>query len=235
MVINSILFLILLYSIIQLAYSSYFFSIASRLSKVSYSRKTTLGSSSNPIFRIFVAGDSVGAGVGATSFEKSAAGRIATYFAQKYRVEFENISVSGKKMANLLDDPTPTEKQNLVVLIIGSNNLFRLTNLGRFREATPRVLAKYVPLTEKLIIIGPGRVADSDAIPFVLRPIYKLLGPAYAKTIREAAAKYANAVYVNPLEHSADFKKYGYTLAKDKFHPNDIGHQFWFDLIKTGF
>jgi hypothetical protein len=52
--------------------------------------------------------------------------------------------------------------------------------------------------------------------------------------LREEAERFDNVIYVNPFEHSSSREDYGYTLAADKFHPNDQGHKYWFDLIIQG-
>lgn len=226
-----ILFILLL---CQLIYSAYYFRIASKLSATTYSRKTTLGDSGKPNFKLFIAGDSVGAGVGASSFENSVAGRFGNHFAKDNRVEFENISVSGNKVADVVAGGEPAEKQNLIILIVSSNNLFRFTDLAQFKIDAAKLFAKFSPQTDKVLLIGPGRIFDSSAIPLFLRPIYKVRGEKYAKILREEAGKFENVIYVNPFEHQASAEHYGNTFATDKFHPNDSGHRFWFDLIREG-
>lgn len=230
-----ILGLILLYILLQTVYSLYYFQAGRNLSKTTYARKTTLGNRENPVFKLFIAGDSVGAGVGATSFESSVAGRIGNHFATDHFVKFENVSVSGNKVHDVLNDEIPSEKQNLIVLIVSSNNLFRFTSLTDFQKEVPEMFAKFSPLTDKLILIGPGRIEDSAAIPLVIKPFYKIQGSKYAMILKNSAAKYPNIFYVNPLEHRPEKSKYGNTFASDNFHPNDSGHRYWFDMVSVGF
>jgi lysophospholipase L1-like esterase len=221
--------------LLQVGYSAYHFHVAGKLAQTTYARKTTLGEKTKPVFKLFIDGDSVGAGVGATRFENSTAGRLAEYFSQKNYLGFENISKSGKKVADVLDSPAPDEKQNLIVLIVSSNNLFRLTNLSKFESDSEKLFAKYSPLAEKVLLVGPGRVGDSTAIPFFVRPYYRYQGKKYAAVLKKEAPNFPNVAHINPQEHAALFENYGDTLAADKFHPNDQGHKFWFDLIVAGF
>lgn len=228
-----ILAIIVIYVVLQTLYSFYYLNIGGALAKTIYARTVKLGDSKNPQFSIFINGDSVGAGVEATSFENSVAGRLGNYLAEKYYVDFENVSVSGFKMHDVLTSKAPTETKDLIVLIVSSNNLFRFTDLDDFKIDTRAVLAKYSPLAKKLVIVGPGRIIDSQAVPVVFLPFYHLQGPKYAQVIDEAAKKYTNVVHVNPLLHKLDTKIYGKnTSAADKFHPNDEGQRYWFDLIK---
>lgn len=219
---------------LQLAYSAYYFRLASQLSSTSYARKTTLGSTASSNFKLFIAGDSVGAGVGASSFETSVAGRLGAHFAKAHYVNFENVSVSGHKVKDVLNGTVPTEQQDLIVLIVSSNNLFRFTNLGQFEKDVEKLFAKFTPLGEKILLIGPGRIFDSKAVPLVMRPIYRHQGQKYAKILKSEAQKHSNVIYVNPFETSLSIEKYGDTLAIDKFHPGDSGHEFWFDMIING-
>lgn len=186
-------------------------------------------------FKLFVLGDSVGAGVGATSFEKSVVGRVANELAKNHQVHLINNSVSGYQMKDVLEAPPPSEKQDVLLIIAGSNNLFHFTNLKAFSTDTGNVLKKFSPLASKVILVGPGRVFDADAIPFFLKPIYKIQGKKYAQILKEEAGKFGSVEYVNPLSTEISHDKYGATSASDNFHPNDEGHRFWFDLISPNF
>ncbi len=225
-----ILLLVPAYIVFQLFYSGFFFLKSRNLIENPHTGDFILGK--GPEYLMLVAGDSVGAGVGASSFETSVVGRVATYLSRNRTVKLSNKSVSGYRMPDLMSVTLPSRKQNLILLIIGSNNLFHFTDINRFRIDTGKVLSLYSPKTDKLILVGPGRVFDADAIPLPLKPVYKTLGNNYAKIMAEEASKYKNVVYVNPLSANPPDKNYGFTGATDHFHPNDEGHRFWFDLIK---
>ena len=207
---------------------------ASKLSETSYARKTILGESNKPLFRLFIAGDSVGAGVGASSFETSVAGRLGEYFAKNYQVEFENVSVSGHKVKDVLNGKIPEEQQDLIILIVGSNNLFRFTDIKQFEKDVEELYVKFSSKGKKVLLIGPGRIFDSSAVPLVIRPVYKYQGQKYAQILSSKSKEFDNVIHVTTFKHQASEKKYGNTLASDKFHPSDSGHEFWFDMIKGG-
>lgn len=217
----------------QVLYSLYFLRQATTLNENIYVESAKLGFAGDPEFKLFVSGDSIAAGVGAGSFEKSVSGRLGEFLAKDKHVTFTSEAQVGAKMANLLNSPLPLAKQDLVVLIVSSNDLFRFTDLGKFEDSTEKVLAKYSQLGKKLIIVGPGRVFDATAIPVILKPIYKNRGQKYAKIIAKVALNYPNIRHVSPLSPVKNLPTYGKTLSSDNFHPNDEGHRFWFDLIKT--
>lgn len=227
-----LLFVIAVYLIFQALYTGYFFVKSKSLVGATFAGEKNIGDSNNPKFNLFVDGDSVGAGVGASSFDTSVAGRVAAYYAKNNYVHIINNSLNGSKMSSLVDKKIPSENQNLTLLIISSNDLFHFTNLGEFKKSTEKVLDKYIKNTDKLIIIGPGRVFDTTSLPFFIKPLYRLQGAKYAKIIESVSKKYPNVIYVNPQNVAVLQSQYGPTDAVDGFHPNDEGHRFWFDLIK---
>ncbi len=205
---------------------------ASSLVKKTYTGKFILGNSSLPSYKVLVVGDSVGAGVGATSFETSVVGRVGNELSKSNNVRLNNLSVSGYKMNNVLDTKIPDDKYDLVLLIVSSNDLFHMTNMDRFKKDADFVLGKYSKVSKKVIIIGPGRLFDARAIPLVIKPIFRLMADRYSDELALLSKKYPNVTHVSPIKTSLSMMQYGYTGASDRFHPNDEGHRFWFDLIK---
>ena len=135
-------------------------------------------------------------------------------------------------MADMLSRKTHSERQDLIVLIVSSNDLFHVTNLKEFEKSTSEVLQKYAKLTDKLVIQGPGRVFDAPALPLPVRLFYKLQAPKYASVISAEAKKYKNVLHVNPINPPMDLTGYGHSNSPDKFHPDDEGYRFWFDMLK---
>jgi len=225
--------LILIYVVSLIIVFGYYVKKGGKLSKTVYTENLKLGDNSNPEFKVFIGGDSIATGVGANSFEKSTAGRLANYLAKNNKVTLINEAENGAKMIDVLNGKGPQERQDLIILIVSSNDLLRLTNLKNFEDATKKVLEKYSKLADKLIIAGPGRVFHPSIIPIPLRFIYKLKAPEYASIIAEEARKYPNVVHISPLKPPVDFSKYEDVYSSDRFHPNDEGHRLWFDMIKT--
>ncbi len=226
-----IIFLVLILAAIQIAYTAYSSYKSRRLGRKIYTGNFNFGSLGNSL-KILVVGDSVGAGVGASSLEKSLAGRIAVYLGEKCSVSLNNQSVSGTKMEDLVNRPLPDGKFDLVVIVVGSNNYFHLTNVEKLENDTEKVLAKYVSVGTKVILVGPGRVFETTALPLFVRWFLRLHAAAYTTALKTAADKF-KVIHVNPLESKFKTNRYGHTLASDNFHPNDSGYQFWFDLIRT--
>lgn len=219
--------------VLQLIFTAYSMYRSTALIKKTYSESLQLGEKNQKVIKMFVAGDSLAAGVGASSFENTIAGRVAMELASNRRVEFISEATVGTKMVNLLENNMPSEKQDLILLIVSSNDLFRFTPLDKFENASREVLGEYSKLSDRVILVGPGRVYAADAVPFFLRPIYRFRANNYVAILKAESAKFKNIIYVNPVEAEFNKKKYGTrTLASDNFHPNDEGQKFWFDLIK---
>ena len=227
-----ILGILLLYVIAQSLYSGYFLLASKKLSTATFPKSLIVGDSKSPALKLFISGDSVAAGVGASTFEKSVSGRIAQYLAKDHTVLFQNEAVSGAAMSQLLTMPLPKEKQDVIILIISSNDLFRFSEINEFKRNTEKVLKRYSPQADTLILVGPGRVFDGEALPYFLRMYYKFKAPQYSQVLASFAREDPHVIYIDPT--TADFYKdsYGPTTAADKFHPNDEGHRLWFDLIR---
>lgn len=221
-----VLTLILAYVTIQTIYSGYYLRRAGILTKTEYTQDVNIGNPGSPTLKVFMSGDSIAAGVGASSFETSTSGRLANFLAKDNHLIFVNEATSGTRMEDLLKLLAPKEKQDLIVLIVSSNDLFHFTNLGNFEKSTQKVLEKYSKLGKKLIILGPGRVSTAPALPLPLRWLYKIQYPKYVNIIEKTANKYSNVVHIKPTVPQKG------TFASDKFHPNDEGHNVWFEGIR---
>lgn len=227
------LLIVALFIAVYLAYSGYKIKKAYMLAKTVYGKNAEVGSKLMPGFNLLIDGDSIGTGVGASGFEKSAAGSIAFYLGKHYHVKLTNNSVNGSKISSLVERAVPLERQDLAVLFISSNDYVRFTDLKNFREDAARVMEKYSKISKKVIIIGPANVGLATMLPLPLRIFYLCRGHKYAAALQEASAKFGNAAYINSLKPPKRLGKYAKEYyASDRFHPNDKGHEYWFKMIK---
>lgn len=186
-----------------------------------------------PTFRLWVAGDSLGAGHGASRFETSIAGRVAADFAKSRSVVVTNVSVSGARMAEVLDQPLPTTKQDLIVVVAGSNDLVRWAGAAELERATRAVIERLRPWTQRLVLIGPGVVANAGLIPAPARPFYALFRPRYVAAMRAGVGGEPDVIHVDPDDTTPAFRAgRGDTVsAVDRFHLSEEGHRWWADRI----
>jgi lysophospholipase L1-like esterase len=224
--------ILLTYVVGQYFYSRHFAEQARRLTQTVYTDTATLGQSGNHL-HMLVAGDSLGAGIGASSFETSLAGRVASHLADGNKVTITNHSRSGARMADLMNTPAPA-RSDVTVLVISSNDLLHFTDLRQFRVTTEQVIERYTANTKQLVVIGPGNIGGTAGIiPPPLRPVYRYRHGKYAEILRDVSAKYSHVEYIDPVADEAPRGKvYGPTVSSvDKFHLNDEGYRYWADLV----
>lgn len=228
-----ILLIIGLFIVLYCLYSYYRIKKAYSLADVVYTKWADLGKKSNKKFKLFIAGDSIGTGVGATRFENSVAGRIAKYLSKEYHVILTNSSINGSKIKTLLKSKNPSEKQDLAVIFVSSNDVLRFTKLDDFRQNAAKALEIFSKFSTRLIIIGPANVGTAKFLPLPLRLIYLFRAPKYAEILKEASSKFKNVIYINSLKPAKNLGKYKQIYySSDMLHPNDEGHKFWFEMIK---
>ncbi len=210
----------------------YFFYSTSKSSKIvnnTYTGNFTFGEDNKEKIKVLVDGDSIGAGIGATSLENSVGGRIGSFLGESYNVELENMATSGDKIEDLLN--RKITKNNLSVLFITSNNVMRFKSFSDLRENSKKVFKKYSNKSNNVIVAGPGKIHESTAFPVITKPFYLFYQKKYAEILEEESSKFDNVYYIDPL--SIDFESGPHTESVDNLHPNDKGHEQWFLTIKN--
>lgn len=126
------------------AYAAYHLRRARELTLRPFNEPIVAGTGgATPPMRVLIAGDSIAAGIGATSPDRTVGGRLAAFLAETRVVEVRNEAVSGSTMADIAGRTLPEERQDLIVLIGGSNDLFQFRPVERFAEETRRAMERY--------------------------------------------------------------------------------------------
>lgn len=223
------LLIFFVYVIAQTIFSLYYYIKGKNLSKITYTGIFRIGNKNNPKFKLYVSGDSVATGVGASSLHKSTAFRIAKAISKKKYVTLTNRGVSGFKVNDLIFQKSP-KFQDLIVLIISSNDLFHFTNIKKFELQARKLINIYQKLAKKVIILGPLRVDTATAIPLFYRPIYYYKGFKYLNILKKISSKYKNVAHTSSY-YLKSKKQYGNIEGKDRFHPSDEGHRMYANMI----
>lgn len=172
--------------------------------------------------RLVVLGDSMAQGVGASSPDAGWVGLMLERLATTgVPLTLLNLSATGARVPDLLEQQLPilealppaTAGRDVVVAVIGSNDLFAGR---RFRDGLPAAMRELVE-----------RLPDGSVVANLPQP--------------QASAKAANgwidaAVGVGRL-HAVDLRVDGPTswrglVAEDRFHPNDAGYAALTDAIE---
>lgn len=189
----------------------------------------------NATTRILIAGDSIGAGVGAIDSNQSIAGRIGKEFPQ---AEVVNISASGirLKQLNAKIREIPAQRFQYVILLIGANDVTHFTKLIDVRSQIQTLLTYASSMSDHVIVMTSGNIG---AAPIFRWPISILLSnrtrEVRAIFMREVQ-NWPHASYVDLYKDAVDepfntdIEKY---YASDYFHPSADGYGLWYKAIQT--
>lgn len=179
-------------------------------------------------------GDSTGVGVGAEPRE-SLAGRFGTEY-PTWNVE--NLSVSGRKIAELLPvlQKLETGRYERVIIQIGGNDITYFSPLEQLKKDTAEVLSEAKRVGKQVTFLSCGNVGNAPIFP---RPIAFIWTKRtlLVRGIFIEAAKQQNITYVDLYREGADDPFAREPLryhATDLFHPSGEGYGLWYaDLKKT--
>jgi len=178
-----------------------------------------------PKLRVHIAGDSVGAGIGSSSQEKSFAGLIAQHF-KDFDLILTNSSRPGATTTHVAHKQLVREPLDWAFVIVSTNDVWRLKKAEELKNNLQIILDHYSSQAKRVVFVGPAHLSSARAIPHLGRLFYALILPWYRKHVRETAEKYPNLTYLEPTYPAQQH------FAPDKFHPNDLGYAHWFSVMK---
>jgi lysophospholipase L1-like esterase len=197
--------------------------------------------SAEPPLRLAVLGDSTAAGVGSPTAEGALPLLVATRVAESLGrdVEVRGLGVSGARTADVHDRQIPqllNGSVDVVVIVIGSNDVTHLTPPWRFRRSTEEMLRLARDQTGAPVILGGIPLfGGATALPRPLRDVVD----AYARPLRDrqagAAARVPGATFVD-ISRLASPRFVGVpdAMSWDGFHPAEVGYGFWADALAPG-
>jgi lysophospholipase L1-like esterase len=187
--------------------------------------------------RLAMIGDSTVAGLGSPTVETSLAGLVAQRVADAAGrpVRVMGYGVSGARTAHLVPEQLPEVAAfapDVVVAVIGSNDVTHLTMPWRLRQQTAALAAAVdAEVGAPLVVAGIPLFGSATALAQPLRAVVD----AYASVLRPVqrdAALEAGASYVAiARDASPRFAGVPEAMSEDAFHPSPIGYGFWADAI----
>lgn len=186
--------------------------------------------------RVVMLGDSTVAGLGAPTEEESlpvqTAQRVADLLSRPVAVR--GLGVSGARTFDVASSQIPLiDDADVVVIVIGSNDVTHATPPWRFDEQTRDMLAAAVERSGGPVVLGGIPLFGSaTALAQPLRAVVD----AYAKPLRGIQAKTAantpGVTFVNIAElASPRFRGVPDAMSDDGFHPAPVGYGFWADAL----
>ena len=186
--------------------------------------------------KLVMLGDSTVAGLGAPTEEQSlpvqTAQRVADLLGR--RVEVRGLGVSGARTADVTAGQLPqVTEADVVVIVIGSNDVTHGTPPWRFDDLTREMLVTATEQTDAPVVLGGIPLFGSATA--LAQPLRAVVG-AYARPLRNLQARQVAAVdgvtFVNiAVEASPRFRGVPDAMSGDGFHPAPIGYGFWADAL----
>lgn len=197
------------------------------------------GGATGAPLRLVMLGDSTVAGLGATSAEGSLAVQTAQRAADELGrdVHVTGLGVSGARTADVASDQVPQlvdGEYDVVVIVIGSNDVTHATPPWRFDDETRQMLTRAVEAGggAPVVLGGIPLFGSATALAQPLRGVVDL----YAKPLRRiqsaVAAQVDGVTFVDiAAEASPRFAGVPDAMSPDGFHPADKGYGFWADAL----
>lgn len=188
---------------------------------------------------IYVAiGDSLTAGVGVDSFEKSYPFQIAEMIAKEgKRVTLNIQAIPGGKSIDIINhfvDPTVKTKPDLITLFIGVNDVHGNISKEEFKNNFEIILQKLTKETKaKIYIINLPYLGAENLILPPYNFYFDKRTQEFNEIIKQLADNY-KLKYIDLYTPTSKSPKEKY-YSVDLFHPSDVGYKLWSQIIYAGF
>lgn len=176
--------------------------------------------------RLLAIGDSIIAGVGATTLSRALVGQTANALAISLGscVEWKALGVSGynsEKVLNRLVPKLPDVPVDYVILSVGVNDVTGLTTLRQWRQNLNLLVARLQAHSPNAIVAVAGLppLHGFPLLPQPLRAVFGMRSRSLDEELRKILHGLPNCVYV-PLDFDPDLSKF----APDGYHPSEEGY-----------
>lgn len=190
--------------------------------------------------RLLAIGDSIIAGVGATTLSRALVGQTANALAISLGscVEWQALGISGynsEKVLNRLVPKLPDVPVDYVILSVGVNDVTGLTTLPQWRQNMNLLVARLQTHSPNAVVAVAGLppLHGFPLLPQPLRAVFGMRSRSLDEELRKILHGLPNCVYV-PLDFDPDPSKF----APDGYHPSEesyaeYGRQMADELIKV--
>lgn len=185
-------------------------------------------------------GDSLTAGVGASSYEKSFPYLLSQKLATgQTQVTLKDLAVPGYKTQDLLDSwlgGTITIQPNVVTLLVGVNDIHSNVSTATFKKNYQTILDELTKATAaKVYVIGLPAVGSNQTLWFPYNYYFRWRTHAFNNIIKQLAEQYGLTYVDLDTPTATALKHSGTYYAIDSFHPADQGYENWAQIIYDGF
>lgn len=205
-----------------------------------YKVEATVGESSaggEPLEMVML-GDSTVAGLGAETVEDSLAIQTAQRVADRLdrRVHVNGLGVSGAVTADVRDEQIPRieRRVDVIVIVIGSNDVTHFTPPWRFDDLTRTMLERALEHSPDAAVVlgGIPLFGEATALDQPLRAVVDGYAAVLRGVQRRTATSVDGVTFVNiATEASPRFVGVEDAMSRDGFHPAATGYGFWADAL----
>lgn len=181
---------------------------------------------SGPPLRLIAIGDSIIAGVGASTVDKALVGRTAESLAASLgrAVEWHAIGRSGIDCAGVLSDLLPTlpnARVDVFVVSVGVNDITALTRTSKWRRNLNELLSELTRHSPGAVIAVAGipPLREFPLLPEPLRSLIGFRGESLDRLTRTLVAAHPRALHV-----PVDFETHVERFCPDGFHPSEASY-----------
>lgn len=186
--------------------------------------------------RLLVVGDSTGVGLGSGTAAQSLQGRLLRDFDG---AEVVNRSQVGARVADVAGQLAPLhragERFDFALVVVGGNDILRMTPLGRLFDDARTMLGALRPVACKAVWMGS---ADVGIAPCFIPPFSWALSHRSRQATRRLgdAAREAGVGFIDFVDHplSADFRRRrARYFAADGVHPSGFAYGRCYEVLKA--
>jgi lysophospholipase L1-like esterase len=207
---------------------------APRFSGAAAPSRGTAGAGKNN--NLIAIGDSIIAGVGATTLAKALVGQTAEKlsFLLDCKITWEAIGSIGAGSHQVIERLVPQlpEKQpDFMVVSVGVNDATSLSSVAKWRQNLSELLVALGSYAPEAIIAVAGipPLRGFPILPQPMRALFGIRGETFDRVLQEEIARHQNAIHV-PL----DFEPEPHMFSADGFHPSEESYQEFGQMVAEG-
>ena len=207
---------------------------APRFSGAAGPRKGKAGSGKN--HNLIAIGDSIIAGVGATTLAKALVGQTAEKlsFLLDCKITWEAIGSIGAVSHQVIErlvPQLPREQPEFMVVSAGVNDITSLSSVARWRQNIARLLEAICSYAPGAIVAVAGipPLRGFPVLPQPMRALFGIRGQTFDSIARDEISRRENAIHV-PL----DFEPEPRMFSADCFHPSEESYRGFGEMMAQG-
>jgi len=187
----------------------------------------------NPSKRVLIIGDSLQAGVGASSPANSMAGLLGSDHPDW---EIVNLAVSGFETGDALEKLENSDERDfdLVIVQIGANDIFHRKNLDQATDNLQQLLELVKIRSDKVLYVTSGSVGYPPLMPLPADWYFTARSQRFIPEFIQVAQELDIPVLDNYRDREIDIFETNPDLyyAADKFHLSDAGYLIWYERLQ---